>query len=209
VDEQLMPLKSRCPFIMFMPKKPDKFGVKFWMLVEVKTKYVVSMIPYLGKENDTIRVGSLSEEVVLQLVASVKNKEYNLTMDNFFTSLHLAAQLKANGTSLVGTMRQNRRELPEDFLKPDKTNLYKSTFFTNEETGALLCKYNCKKNRTIALCIQNQMWTLIPRNASQKLLSSTIKIKLELTQWTPWGVFTLPNAQPEDGQWQFGAISWI
>ena len=142
----------RCQFIIFMPNKPDKFGVKFWMLAEVKTKYIVAIIPYLGKEDNGIeRVRSLSEEVVLNLLESVKNKGYNLTMDNYFTSLSLAAQLKALGTSLTGTMRENRKELPKDFLKSDKQALYRSSFFINEPTGALLCKYNCKKNKTVAI----------------------------------------------------------
>ena len=34
IDEQLMPLKCRCKFIVFMPNKPDKFGMKFWLLVD-------------------------------------------------------------------------------------------------------------------------------------------------------------------------------
>ena len=38
VDEQLMPLKSHCSFVTFMPYKPDKYGVKFWVLADVKTK---------------------------------------------------------------------------------------------------------------------------------------------------------------------------
>ena len=38
VDEQLMPLKSRCSFIIFMPNKPDKYGIKFWILLDVKAK---------------------------------------------------------------------------------------------------------------------------------------------------------------------------
>ena len=29
VDEQLMPLKSRCSFVTFMPNKPNKYGEKF------------------------------------------------------------------------------------------------------------------------------------------------------------------------------------
>ena len=28
VNEQLMPLKSRCSFVIFMPNKPNKYGVK-------------------------------------------------------------------------------------------------------------------------------------------------------------------------------------
>ena len=37
VDEQLMPLKSHCSFVTFMPSKPDKYGVKFWVLAHVET----------------------------------------------------------------------------------------------------------------------------------------------------------------------------
>ena len=44
------PLKTCCPFITFMPNKPDKYGFKFWLLVEgVESKYVVKILPYLGK----------------------------------------------------------------------------------------------------------------------------------------------------------------
>ena len=37
VNEQLMPCKSRCPFITFMPNNPDKNGIKFWVLVDVSS----------------------------------------------------------------------------------------------------------------------------------------------------------------------------
>ena len=34
IDEQFLPCKARCRFILYMPKKPDKFGIKFWMVVK-------------------------------------------------------------------------------------------------------------------------------------------------------------------------------
>ena len=48
VDEQLMPLKMRCRFIVYMPDKPDKFGLKNWLLVDNASKYVCNILPYLG-----------------------------------------------------------------------------------------------------------------------------------------------------------------
>ena len=45
VNEQVMPLKFGCSFITFMPNKPDKYGIKFWVLVDVKAKYVVNITP--------------------------------------------------------------------------------------------------------------------------------------------------------------------
>jgi len=35
VDEQLLPCKARCKFIQYMANKPDKFVLKFWMMVGV------------------------------------------------------------------------------------------------------------------------------------------------------------------------------
>ena len=32
IDEQLFPIKNRCSFIVFMPQKPDKFGIYFGFL---------------------------------------------------------------------------------------------------------------------------------------------------------------------------------
>jgi hypothetical protein len=32
IDEQLLLCKTRCSFIQYMPDKPDKFGLKFWLL---------------------------------------------------------------------------------------------------------------------------------------------------------------------------------
>ena len=45
IDEQLMPLKCRCHFIVFMPNKPDKFGVKFWLLTDNSSKYIYNFLP--------------------------------------------------------------------------------------------------------------------------------------------------------------------
>ena len=52
VDEQLMPLKSRCSFITFMPNKPDKCGIKFWVLIDVKSTYVANISPQEKEQRD-------------------------------------------------------------------------------------------------------------------------------------------------------------
>ena len=49
IDEQLLPCKAKCRLIQYMPDKPDKFGIKFWMAVDAETKYLCNSFPYLGK----------------------------------------------------------------------------------------------------------------------------------------------------------------
>ena len=60
-----MPVKSHCPFIAFMPNKPDKYGIKFWVLVDVETKYVANILLYLGAQKQEERGGTLLTESVL------------------------------------------------------------------------------------------------------------------------------------------------
>jgi hypothetical protein len=145
VDEQLFPTKSRCRFTQYMPQKPDKFGIKFWILCEVESKYCLNIRPYLGK--DETRVGSLGEHVVTSLIQPYMKKGYNMTCDNFFTNLHLAKTLVKNSTSIVGTVRSNRRELPPAAFS--KLPLYESQFFQHDHIT--LISYQARKNKKVHL----------------------------------------------------------
>ena len=50
VDEQLLPCKARCKFKQYMANKPDKFDLRFWMTVDVESKYFYHDFPDLGKK---------------------------------------------------------------------------------------------------------------------------------------------------------------
>jgi hypothetical protein len=111
-DEQLFPSKARCRFTQYMANKPDKFGIKFWMLVDNDTKYICNAFPYLGKDELRSANESLPESVVMRLMSPYLNKGRNVTTDNFFTSASLARTLKAKDTSIVETISRTRREIP-------------------------------------------------------------------------------------------------
>ena len=80
---------------MSMPKKSDKFGIKFRMLTEVASKYVYYVFLLLGalkKEQKEDKL--LAEQVVMKLAESIHGKEgYNVTTDNFFTIVPLSSLL--------------------------------------------------------------------------------------------------------------------
>lgn len=68
-----------------MPKKPEKYGVKFWVLREMNSKYVVNVIPYLGAQEKTAWADlSLAEDAISKILEPVTGKGYNITMDNFY-----------------------------------------------------------------------------------------------------------------------------
>jgi hypothetical protein len=88
-----------------MPNKPDKFGIKIWMLVDLQTKYVYNILPYLGSFEKELRGDlSLAEHVVEGLMEGLFNKGYNITTDNFFTSVRIAQIIRDRGSTIVGTI---------------------------------------------------------------------------------------------------------
>lgn len=146
-DEQLYPTKVRCRFLQYMANKPDKFGVKNWLLVEVDSKYCLNIIPYLGKDDKRPPMTSLGEHVIMTLIEPYLGKGYNVCTDNFFTSYPLAKNLAEKSTSIVGTLRANKREIPA--VAHSQMEQYDSKFFQREEVN--LVSYQAKKNKKVFL----------------------------------------------------------
>lgn len=73
------------------------------------------MTPCLGKGTNTEGV-PLSEYVVKELTRSIYGSNRNVTTDNWFTSIPLAKQLlqQPYKLTIVGTLRANKREIPEE-----------------------------------------------------------------------------------------------
>lgn len=59
VNEQLFPSKVRCKFIQYKPNKLDNFGIKFWTLVDVDSKFMSNAFQYLEKDKSRIETESL------------------------------------------------------------------------------------------------------------------------------------------------------
>ena len=69
-----------------MTNKPDKFGIKFWMVVDVETKYLFNSFLYIGKAESRSGDVSLPIDVVMKLIMPLFKKGHNVTNDNYFTS---------------------------------------------------------------------------------------------------------------------------
>lgn len=98
--------------LQYIPSKHSKFGVKFWVLAESATGYIVRMSCYLGKKFKPVTSGVCQEtsvELDLLRESELLGRGYHVFCDNFFTSVELAKALLRMGTFLTGTIRSNRR----------------------------------------------------------------------------------------------------
>ncbi|GFV68486.1 DDE_Tnp_1_7 domain-containing protein [Trichonephila clavipes] len=93
-----------------MSIKPDKFGIKFWLASDVRTKYIINGFPYLEEEENRGASIPLKEFVILKLLEPFTGC---VTTDNSFTSASLAFKLLEKRTTIVETIRGNRRKLPK------------------------------------------------------------------------------------------------
>ena len=120
IDESMIPFKGRSNIIQYMPAKPTKWGLKAWGLAEASTGFMWHWKLYLGKENQNVRqeVG-LAHRVVTELAEPLYDKGHVIYMDNFFSSKDLYQELADNQMGACGTLRINRRGIP-DRLKQSK-----------------------------------------------------------------------------------------
>lgn len=75
----------------------------------------------------------------------------NVTCDNFFTSHHLAVELKKRQMTLVGTIRKNRKEIPPILLDMKRKPSYHTSFVFEPNLRAFMLSYVPKKRRFVSL----------------------------------------------------------
>lgn len=155
IDEMLVGFRGRCRFKMYIPSKPEKYGIKIMALTDARTTYLYNAYIYAGKDSDSRGLEpnekklSKPTQSVVRLSKPLYNTNINITADNWFSSIELTQILLKNGLTFVGTLKKNKREIPTNFL-PHKDRKVGDTIygFTKDTT---LVSYTPKKNKAVIL----------------------------------------------------------
>lgn len=107
IDEGMMAYKGKMKNRVYCPIKPDKWGMKFYILAESTTGFVFNL--RIVGEQSTIN------DTVLSLCSSVMGDYRRLFMDNFYNSYKLVCLLSDHKIYTVGTLR-HKRGGPADLL---------------------------------------------------------------------------------------------
>lgn len=141
VDESMIPFRGRLIFRQYNKQKRHKYGIKLFKLC-TNPGYTYKFQVYCGKNFDT--VNTTPTKVVLSLCEDLLNKGHTLATDNWYTSLDLAYELLNNGTHLIGTVRKNRRGLPEKVVTK---NLKRGEFVAQQNiNGITVLKWKDKRD---------------------------------------------------------------
>lgn len=151
VDEMLEAFRGRCSFKQYMPKKPNKYGIKIFSLVDAKTWYVLNMEPYVGQQPEgPFRAKNDPQSIVERLFQPISGTGRNITCDNWFTSFPLITSLlNRHRTTCVGRVRKNKRELPIEFVDSKKRPVGSSVFGFQEDIT--IVSYVPKKGKNVIL----------------------------------------------------------
>jgi hypothetical protein len=147
VDESLTLWKGRLGIKTYLPLKSAKFGIKSYEVCESSTGYLWQFIIYTGStteiETDLVTAEMVkTTQIVVKLVQPLFNLGHSLWMDNYYNSPDLCLLLKKNKINVAGTLRLNRKNVP-DSLKNAK--LKRGELDAYHSQGIMVMKWVDKK----------------------------------------------------------------
>ncbi|XP_040924779.2 uncharacterized protein LOC121201908 [Betta splendens] len=144
VDTLLLPTKSRCCFLQYVPTTlyDEKFGIKFWVACDLKTKYICNVLPCLAADPTSVS----GEDVVMHLMKPFLNQGRHVATDSCLTSLSLAQRLLSHKTTFLGAVDKNRSEIPDSSRQRARKKYTTQVFST---AGATLTAYVYARRKTV------------------------------------------------------------
>jgi hypothetical protein len=90
-----------------------KYGIKAYMVSDSSNGYVSKFKLYTGKSLTGPSFNGVTYDLVMDMMRGYVDKGYSLYCDNYYASPQLFRDLFQLGTYATGTVRQNRRGIPQ------------------------------------------------------------------------------------------------
>lgn len=113
IDERMVKSKHRSGIRQYIKAKPNKHGIKLWVLADSSNGYTIDFNVYIGQTaGRDVSANGLGYDVVMRLMYPLLNQGYHLFVDNFYTSVTLFKDLFSRGVPATGTILETRKDFP-------------------------------------------------------------------------------------------------
>lgn len=117
IDEQLVSSRCRSPNRIYNPSKPGKYGELIRWCADANNRYFLMGNPLTKRPEDAEaaqqhKQNNTSKALVMSLTEPFLDQGRNVSGDRFFSSKSVVDELLHRRTTYVGTVMQNKREIP-------------------------------------------------------------------------------------------------
>lgn len=120
IDEGMVPWRGNLHFRVYSPDKPDKYGLKAYILCDAENGYCMKMKLYTGKPSVPPSDKGATYDLVMSLLRNQYACGHILYCDNYYSSPQLFMDLWCLGVGATGTVRPNRRGIPQEIKEVSK-----------------------------------------------------------------------------------------
>lgn len=133
IDERLCKFKGRFRSKVYMPLKPDKWGLKVILLCDsnglaIRPYYVLKGLSIIQIDN-----------IVMELLQGYMNWNHKLFIDSYYCHPALLEKLQDLHFYANGTVRHNRKDIPH-IIKNKKTKKGEIFYFSKGNVSAIKCQ---------------------------------------------------------------------
>ncbi|KAG8287843.1 zinc finger protein [Homalodisca vitripennis] len=171
IDESMIGTKNQTSLMQYMPNKHHhRWGIKLWALCDSVSKYCVKFFCYKGKasneDKEQMKKYGLGPSIVMKLLeaANYLRKGYHVFIDNFFTSIQLANVLYSQETFVTGTIRRNRKGLPQSIKK--KFSVGEKLY--NKKRNLVALAYREKKTQKLPVLLVSTNTTITSEEITKR-----------------------------------------
>lgn len=137
IDERVCRFKGRFHSKVYMPLKPDKWGIKLICLCDSNGLVLKLHFAIKGEKHSHV------DDIMFDLLQNYSNYNHKLFLDNYFCHPELIEKLVGLNIFVTGTVRMNRRDLPK-IIKDAKLKRGETFYYTKGNLSAIKAKENRK-----------------------------------------------------------------
>lgn len=113
LDEGMIPWRGHLSFRVYSPDKPQKYGIKAYMICDAANGFCLKFKIYTGKSEIPQSSHGATYDLVCDMMQGFFFRGHILYMDNYYSSIPLFWDLWQCGVGATGTLKANRKGIPE------------------------------------------------------------------------------------------------